>query len=134
MIGQLAAQDETNKIIMGALSGLQQSIEMIGNRFKLEAPKLEAPKLEAPKSPPSIQKNPMYTALAGKVVGNISVDNNDVVGHYGLGKLSALHHQNRLQEIFLDQYQRSRESMESVRAENNMISSLSKIQQLTFHM
>ena len=129
MIGQLAAQDETNKIIMGALNGLQQSIEMIGNRFKLEAPKLEAPK-----SPPSIQKNPMYTALAGKVVGNISVDNNDVVGHYGLGKLSALHHQNRLQEIFLDQYQRSRESMESVRAENNMISSLSKIQQLTFHM
>ena len=124
MIGQLAAQDETNKIIMGALSGLQQSIEMIGNRFKLEAPK----------SPPSIQKNPMYTALAGKVVGNISVDNNDVVGHYGLGKLSALHHQNRLQEIFLEQYQRSRESMESVRAENNMISSLSKIQQLTFHM
>jgi hypothetical protein len=130
VMGQLAAQEETNKIMMGVLSGLQQSVEMFANKFKSEAPRLETPRLETPRFE-ALQRN-LSTAPAERFLGNISADTNNYVGI--IGKFTPLNHQNRVTELFLDQYQKSRESMEAVRAENNLVSSLAKIQQLAYHM
>jgi hypothetical protein len=130
VIGQLAAQEETNKIMIGVLSGLQQSVEMFANKFKSEAPRLETPRLETPRFE-ALQRN-LSTAPAERFLGNISADTNNYVGI--IGKFTPLNHQNRVTELFLDQYQKSRESMEAVKAENNLLSSLAKIQQLAYHM
>jgi len=130
VMGQLAAQEETNKIMMGVLSGLQQSVEMFANKFKSEAPRLETPRLETPRFE-ALQRN-LSTAPAERFLGNISADTNNYVGI--IGKFTPLNHQNRVTELFLDQYQKSRESMEAVKAENNLLSSLAKIQQLAYHM
>ena len=117
VIGQLAAQEETNKIMMGVLSGLQQSVEMFANKFKSEAPRLETPRLETPRF-----ETPRFEALQR----NLSTAPAE--------KFTQLNHQNRVTELFLDQYQKSRESMEAFKAENNLLSSLAKIQQLGYHM
>lgn len=123
VLGQLTTQDETNKIMLNAISGLNQTIEILNNKLQLR-------EKEAPNSPNSFSKSSNYssTVPVGKV-GNSSFDMNDgLVGNFG----TKFCQQNRLQELFIQQYQKSRETIEAVRAESNFFSTLRELQQFNF--